>query len=122
MMRLLWLLSILFLAPSVSSCGCTLELRVELSPSMVVLAVGGTAPPPQASIYGCGLPRQPVMFETGTYSSEDPTVASVNPETGVITGVAPGETVILVRGVVEQEQFSDVFIVPVTVEASTAAG
>ena len=101
-MRLLWLLSILFLAPSVSGCGCTLELRQEFSPSVVVLTVGETARPPQASIFGCGLPRQPVVFETGTYSSEEPTIASVDSETGMITGVAPGETVILIRGKVEQ--------------------
>lgn len=120
-MKRLWLLSILFLAPSVSGCGCTLELHVELLPSVIVLAVGETAPSPRASIYGCGLPRQPVVFETGTYRSEDPTIASVDSETGVITGVALGETVILARGVVEQEQFSDIFIIPVRVEAPTAA-
>lgn len=121
MTRLLWVLSILFIAPSVSGCGCTLELRVALSPSVVALAVGETALPPRASIYGCGVPRQPVVFEAGTYSSEDPTVASVNPETGMIMGVALGETIVFARGAVEQEQYSGLFYIPVTVEASTAA-
>lgn len=119
-MRLLWLLSILFLAPSVSGCGCTLELRRDLSPSVVVLTVGETAPPPQASIYGCGVPRQPVVFET--YRAEDPAIASVDPETGMITGVAPGETAIIATGFVEQEDYRSYFRLPVTVEASTAVG
>ena len=119
MMRLLWLLSILFLAPSVSGCGCTLELNHELLPSKVILAVGETTSPPQASIYGCNVPRQSVVLET--YKSEDPAVASVNPETGVITGVAPGETTIIITGVVEQEDYSSFFYLPVTVEASAAA-
>lgn len=120
MTRLIWLVSILFLAPSVSSCGCTLELNHELLPGKVSLAVGETAPPPQASIYGCNVPRQPVVLET--YRSEDPTVASVNPETGVVTGVTPGETTIILTGVVEQGDYSSYFYLPVTVEASTTAG
>lgn len=119
MMRLLWLLSILFIAPSVSGCGCTLELNHELSPNRVILTVGETAPPPQASIYGCNLPRQSVVLET--YRSEDPTIASVNPETGVVTGVAPGETTIIIVGFAEQEDDSSYFYLPVTVEAPTAA-
>lgn len=120
-MKRLWLLSILFLAPSVSGCGCTLELYEEFSPSVVVLAVGGTSPLPQASIYGCGSPKQPVVFQPGTYNSADPAVASVNPETGVITGVAPGETTIQARGVVKEDQYSGLFYIPVTVEASATA-
>lgn len=91
-MRRLWLLSILFLTPSVSGCGCTLELRQYLEPSMLMLTVGETATPPKISIYGCNLPR--TVVEITRWESENPDVASVDAKTGVVTGVAPGETVI----------------------------
>lgn len=97
MKRLVWLLSLLPLVPSVSGYGCSLILRTHRDPSTATLAVAETAPPPQASTLGCGIPRVTVRFEEWT--SENPNIASVNPDTGVITGVAPGEATILGSGV-----------------------
>lgn len=121
MKRSVWLLGILLLMPSVSGCGCTLELIVHLEPSTVTLAVGETAPPPQASISGCNTPRQSVRFEEWT--SENPGIASVDPDTGVITGVAPGEATVLGSGVAVSpgEDFRNVFNFPVKVVGSTTA-
>ena len=74
-MKQLWLLCILFLAPSVSGCGCTLELRTYLEPSSLTLTVGETAPPPRASVSGCAEPRHEVSVNR--WESENPTIASV---------------------------------------------
>lgn len=90
MKRLVWLLSILLLAPGVSSCGCPSILNTRLEPSILTLSVGKTAPPPRASVQGCFDPWREVEVEEWT--SDDPNIASVNSDTGVITGIAPGET------------------------------
>lgn len=112
-MKRLRLLSVLFLTLSVS--GCTLESRIDRSPDMVTLAVGETAPSPRASISGYRTPRQTVRFDSWT--SEDPNIASINPDTGVITGVAPGGTTVLGSGVaiLPGEDYSGVFDFAVTV-------
>ena len=89
-MKKLWVLSVLFIAPSVSGCGCELILYTYLEPSTLTLEVGETAPFPQASHSGCGEPRHPV--EIDTWKSDDPTIASVDADALVIAGVAPGET------------------------------
>jgi hypothetical protein len=115
MKRLVWLLSILLLVPSVSGCGCDAILRVDRGPETVTVAVGETAPPPQASIYGCGQPRLTLRFDDWT--SEHPNIASVTPGTGVITGVAPGKTRIIGYA---DENFGDAYSVPVTVVVPTA--
>ncbi len=95
-MKRLWLLSILFLAPSVSSCGCTLFIIDQnLEPSFLTLTVGETALPPRASVSGCNMPRRSV--EIDSWESENPNIASVTPDTGVTTGVAPGKTNIMAR-------------------------
>jgi len=118
MKRLVWLLSVLLLVPSVSGCGCTAELRVYRDPSTVTLAVAETAPPPRISTSGSGCfgPRQTV--EILDWTSENPEIASVDPDTGVITGVAPGEAIIV--GFAEENQ-REAYVVPVTVVAATAA-
>ncbi len=91
-MKRFWLLGILFLAPSVSGCGCNLILYQDVVPSMLTLSVGESAPPPKISVYGCNLPRTTV--EVARWESENPGVASVDAKTGVVTGVTPGETII----------------------------
>lgn len=93
MKRLVWLLSILLLVPSVSGCGCPGILNTRLRPSTLTLTVGETAPPPQASVQACFDPWREVEVEEWT--SENPGIASVDSDTGVITGVAPGETTIV---------------------------
>ncbi len=114
MKRLVWLLSILLLVPSVS--GCTCEARFHLEPSTLTLRVGGTAPPPRASVSGCNSPKRTIAIETWT--SENPEIASVDSDTGVITGVAPGETTIDVIAV-EPESFYGTL--SITVLPSTTA-
>ena len=109
-MRRLWLLGILFLAPSVSGCGCDLILRTYLDPTTLTLTVGETAPPPRASVSACAQPRHTVSVNR--WESENPAIASVNEDTGVITGVAPGETRIAVYGNDADSFFS---VLPVTV-------
>lgn len=92
-MQRLWLLSILFIAPSVSGCGCQAIGFKRLDPRALTLSVGETAPPPRALLTGC--PGPPVtVVEVESWTSEDPAVASVEAKSGVITGVAPGETTI----------------------------
>lgn len=93
MKRSVWLLSLMLLVPSVSGCGCNAMLRTRLSTSTVTLTVGETAPPPQASVQECFEPWRTVEVEE--WGSRNPDVASVNTDTGVITGVARGETTIV---------------------------
>ncbi len=112
-MRRLWLLGILFLVPGVSSC--TAELRIDYDPDSVTLAVGETAPPPRITTSGYNTPTQTVKILEWTV--EHPAVASVDPSTGVITGVAPGET--RITGY-ELENQRGAFGFPVTVVASSA--
>jgi hypothetical protein len=83
--------------------------------------VGETAPPPQASLYGCGQPRLTVRFED--WRSENLNIASVNTDTGVITGVAPGETTVIGFGVAVSpgEDIREAINFLVTVVASTTA-
>ncbi len=114
-MKRLWLFSVLLLVPGVSSCGCTLELRIDYDPDTVILAVDEATPPPQIETYGCNSPRQAV--EILEWRSENPEIASVGTDTGVITGLAPGETRII--GYEEENQIS-AFGFPVTVVASSA--
>lgn len=92
-MRRLWLLGILLIAPSVSGCGCEAIGFKRLDPSAITLSVGTTAPAPQAVITGCLEPRRTVV-EVERWTSENPAVASVDAESGVITGMSPGETTI----------------------------
>jgi hypothetical protein len=93
MKRLLWLLSILLLVPGVSSCGCPAILKTRLEPSTVTLTVGETAAPPRALVQECFDPWREVEVEE--WVSEEPDIASVDPDTGTITGIAPGETRII---------------------------
>ena len=90
MKRSVWLLSILLLFLGISSCGCPAILNTRLEPGSLTLAVGKTAPPPRASVQGCFDPWRDVEVEK--WASDDPGIASVHPDTGVITGIAPGET------------------------------
>lgn len=115
MRRLICLLSLSLLVPSVSGCGCTLELRIDYVPDSVTLVVGETAPPPRITTSGCNTPRQTV--EILEWTVENPEIASVDPDTGVITGVAPGET--RVTGY-ELENQRNAFGFPVTVVSPTA--
>jgi len=115
-LRLVWLLSILPLAPGVASCGCPLILRTRIEPSTLTLTVGETAPPPRALVQGCFDPWREVEVEEWT--SEDPAIASVNPDTGAITGIAPGETKIIAEAD-EPEPFGG--SVAVTVVSPTTA-
>lgn len=92
MKRSVWLMSVLLLVPSVSACGCDAVLRTRLSPSALTLTVSETAPPPQASVQECFAPWRTVEVEA--WGSRNPGIASVDTDTGVITGVAPGETTI----------------------------
>lgn len=122
-MKRLWLLSVLFLAPSVSGCGCPLILHTHVEPRTLTLTVGETVPLPEASQSGCAEPRHPVEIETWT--SEDPTIASVDADSGVVVGVAPGKTVIIAYtleyDVDGGQSYLDSFSgVSVTVKASTA--
>ena len=116
MKRFVWLLSVLLLVPSVSGCSCQGIIRTHFDPSTLTLVVGEVAPAPQVSISGCLKPRQTV--EIKAWRSENPDLASVNMDTGVITGVAPGETTI--TGF-EQEDFRGALSFPVTVVAPTTA-
>lgn len=113
MKRLVLLLCVSLLVPSVSGCGCTLELRKYLEPSTITLAVGETAAPPRASVSGCSEPRRAVEIDTRT--SQNPDTASVDADTGVITGVAPGGATIIARSI-GQDGFT--FSLDVTVVSS----
>ena len=114
-MKRLWLLSVLFLAPGVSSCGCNLILNVYTEPKTVVLSVGETASPPSVSTQFCFEPRQRV--EITAWESRNSEIASVDPATGVITGVAPGETNVIAFA---EGDSRDTFYIPVTLVAPTA--
>lgn len=116
MKRFVWLSSVLLLVLSVSGCGCPAILNIRVHPSTVILPVGETAPPPQVSTQGCFKPWRSVEFVEWT--SEDPEIASVDADTGVITGVAPGKTTIIAFA---EENFRDTFPTHVTVVASTTA-
>ena len=87
MKRFVWPLSILLLVPSVSGCGCPAILNTRTHPSTLTLTVGETAPPPQLQTQGCFEPWRTV--NVGDWISENPDIASVDTDTGVITGVAP---------------------------------
>ena len=115
-MKRLWLLSILFLAPSVSSCGCNAILNISISPSTVTLAVGETASPPQISVSGCTEPRR--VVDIASWSSNNPDIALVDAATGVITGVAPGETNIIAY---REKDFKSAVPFTVTVTAPATA-
>jgi hypothetical protein len=116
MKRLVWLLSLTLLVPSLSGCGCEAILRIHRDPDTVTVAVGETAPPPRISTSGCyELPRAVEILE---WRSEDPEIALVDPNTGVITGVAPGEMVSI--GYAQGNQ-TGAYTVPVTVVAATTA-
>lgn len=117
MKRFVWLLSILLLVPSVSSCGCDAILRTRLDPSTLTLTVGETAPPPQASVQECFEPWRTVEIEY--WRSENPDIASVDADTGEITGVAPGETTII-AGAEKPEPFGGRLSVTVIAPATTA--
>lgn len=91
-MKRLWLLSILFLAPGISGCGCNLILYQDIVPSTLTLSVGETVPPPKISVHGCNTPR--TIVKVARWESENPDVASVDAKTGVVTGVTSGETTI----------------------------
>lgn len=116
MKRSVWLLSLLLIAPGVSSCGCTLMLYTRLEPDTLALRVGETAAAPRALVQGCFDPWREVEVET--WRSEDPEIAAVDPRTGAITGVAPGETRILAEA---DEPVPFGGAVTVTVVASAAA-
>lgn len=116
MKRLVWLLSLTLLVPGLSGCGCEAILRIHRDPDTVTVAVGETAPPLRISTSGCyELPRAVEILE---WRSEDPEIALVDPNTGVITGVAPGEAHI--TGYAQEDQI-DAHGVPVTVVAATTA-
>ncbi len=114
MKRLVWLLSLSLLVPSVS--GCTAELRINYDPDSVTLAASETAPPPKITTSGYSVPNRTI--EIVEWTVQDPEIASVDADTGVITGVAPGETRVVGY---EQEGFRNAFGFPVTVTAYTTA-
>jgi hypothetical protein len=116
MKRLVWLLSLMLLVPGLSGCGCSAVLRIHRDPDTVTVAVGETAPPPRISTSECFEPRRTV--EILEWRSENPEIALVNPDTGVITGVAPGEMVSIGYA---QENQTEAYTVPVTVVAATTA-
>lgn len=116
MKRFVWLLSVLLPVPSVSGCGCPAILNTRLGPSTLTLTVGETAPPPQASVQECFEPWRTVEIEEWT--SENPDIASVDSDTGVITGVVPGEMTIIATA---DEPVPFEGYVSVTVVASTTA-
>jgi uncharacterized protein YjdB len=118
MKYLFWPLCPLLLIPSVSEC--ELSLQAHLVPSSVSLAVGETAPSPQASISRCGEPRHTVRLETWT--SENPQIASVNPDTGVITGVSSSETTVVAYAEDGEANCGGTFRIPVTVVVLTNGG
>ena len=91
-MKKLWLASVVFVALIVSGC-CDLTSEAFLDRRSFNLEVGETAPLPKASFSVCNGPR----YATGVdrWYSEDPAIALVDAEAGVIKGVAPGETVVL---------------------------
>ena len=113
MKRLVWLLCLLLLVPSVS--GCTAELRIDYDTDSVTLTVGETAPPPRITTSGYAVPNRTIKIVE--WAVQDAEIASVDADTGVITGVAPGETSIVGY---EQEGLGNAFGFPVTVTASTA--
>jgi hypothetical protein len=73
------------------SVSCTLELIVAFAPSPFILGVGesGNA---SLRLISCGGQLQ----TTGPYiwSSQNPAIASVDPVTGLVTGVSVGQTVL----------------------------
>lgn len=93
MKRLVWLLSILLLVPGASSCGYPAILKTRLEPSTLTLTVGETAAAPRAFVQECFNPWREVEVEE--WISEEPDIASVDPDTGAITGIASGETRII---------------------------
>lgn len=87
-MKRRWLLSML-IPPSISGCGCELILYTYPEPRTLNLTVGKSAPLPKASQSGCGEPRHSI--EIGSWKSENPAVASVDADSGVV-GETPGTT------------------------------
>lgn len=117
MKRFGWRLSVLLLVPNVSGCGCQGILRTHFDPSTLTLTVGETVPPPQALVSGCLKSRQIVEIET--WRSENLDIASVDADTGVITGVTPGVTTVIALAN-EPEDFDGAFSVTV-LDLATAA-
>ncbi len=88
----------LVVAASVMGCGvldpdvCTLDLTWRVTPTEASLAVGESVTA-KAEAFGCS-GRQPLAEEM-RWSSDDPTVASVNEITGLISAEATGITKII---------------------------
>lgn len=89
---------------------CTDELRIEFSPRERSLGIGESFTP-VFRLSSCG--GQKKLSTSITWQSADPAIASVDPQSGRITGVAPGQT--SVTGTTDRYHVSQA--VQVTVQA-----
>lgn len=80
--------------------GCTAELMVELSETERTIAVGERFTP-WVRLYGCGSRERAI--DTFTWRSEDTSIVAVDAVRGTVTGLAPGQTLVAVRGAAHGE-------------------
>jgi uncharacterized protein YjdB len=93
-MRFLFLLLLLFLPTTLSSCGCSLELGIHLTPRQATLSVGKTL---QSDIYLSSCNGRQKFNDTYTWTSSDTSIATVDAK-GLITAVKAGQAFISVEG------------------------
>ena len=75
--------------------GCTAELVVQLSETERTVAVGERFTP-RVQLYGCGGRER--VSDTFTWRAEDARIVAVDAVRGTVTGLAPGRTLVAVRG------------------------
>ena len=94
-MRFLLILSMLFLPVALGGCACSLELAIDIKPRQVELTTGETVTP-KVELSSCG--GWQTVSDTFTWTAEDPSVASVDSSSGLITAQAIGNTFVYVEG------------------------
>ena len=75
--------------------GCTLDIDVHISPWEPTIKVGEKLTPTVELLTCGGLKR---FTDTYIWTSEDPSVAMVNPTSGLITARAPGQVWLQLKG------------------------
>jgi hypothetical protein len=91
------------------SVGCTLELRVNISPAQATLPVGGRFVP-QLSLTTCG--GQVALQDTFTWASTDPSILAVDPSSGETTALSAGTATVTATGA----QYGRIGFIRVTVQ------
>ena len=88
---------------------CTLELRVEMTPTQKTLTIG-TGFLPAVKLLSCG--GHMTLTDTFTWTASDPSILSVDPSSGATTALKTGVASVRARGA----QYKTLTEIPVTVQ------